>query len=92
MVLIWLFLEGIAGCKALQHLSLSNCTSLASVPEGGLHISMSEQQLFRMVQLLSESFGDANYAVLVAGLGECTQLKELILWDCSNLKLLPDSE
>ena len=42
--------------------------------------------------LLSKGFGDANYAVLVAGLGECTQLKEIDLRYCSNLKSLPDGE
>ena len=44
--------------------------------------------------LLSEGFGDANYAVLVAAIGECTQLKVLDLggYDAMKLHSLPDSE
>ena len=55
--LMWLFLAGIGGCKALKDLNLYECTSLASLPEGGSPTLTPEQQLFRMVQLLSESFG-----------------------------------
>ena len=42
--------------------------------------------------LMSEGFGDTNHAALVAGLGECTQLKELNLRWCYKLKSLPDSD
>ena len=89
---MWLFLAGIGGCKALKKLYLNSCTSLASLPEGSPPTLTPEKQLFQMVQLLSDCFGVANHAVLVAGLGECTQLKELDLGFCSSLKSLPDSE
>ena len=42
--------------------------------------------------LLPKGFGDANHAVLVAALGDCTQLTQLNLRTCYNLKSLPDSE
>ena len=89
---MWLFLAGIGGCKSLVFLQLYLCTRLASLPEGGSPAPHNGKQLFRMVQLLSESFGHANYAVLVAGIGECTQLKELNLGSCVELKSLPNSD
>ena len=54
---MWLFLAGIGGCKALETLWLKECTSLASLPEGDSPTLTPEQQLFQIVQLLSEWFG-----------------------------------
>ena len=34
LILIWLLLVGIGGCKALETLNLWECRSLASLPEG----------------------------------------------------------
>ena len=56
-LLMWLFLAGIDGWKALERLCLRECKSLSSLPEGDSPTLTPEQQLFRMVQLLSESFG-----------------------------------
>ena len=127
--LMWLFLAGIGGCKALEYLDLDSCRSLASLPEGGSPtphtgttiVPDGSAALRRVLEMLTMlfwlqplgdacygmlsmyamrgfiwrapvCFGVANHAVLVAALGECTQLKELDLNLCSNLKSLPDSE
>ena len=42
--------------------------------------------------LLPKGFGHANYAVPVAAIGECTQLKERYVYECVELTSLPNSD
>ena len=84
-------LAGIGGCTALRELNLSFCYSLESLPEGDSCYS----NLTRCLLLLLDSFGEQLSVALTclgAGIGGCTALQILKLYESKRLMSLPEGD
>ena len=79
---------GIGDCTELKKLYLGGCEKLVSLPDS----EYSHHCHCIAMGYCPKALEMANHAALVAAIGECTQLKEVDLCRCNNLKLLPDGE